>query len=275
MLGPGARGGDERLCAGRNARGRRRDRHGPGRRPRPARLPGRAVGLRPVGVVEGDLLLELGRARRRLRVVAEEEVRDLVPLAVLLGEAVPQPRPLGDVVARLVGVAQPDAVGLVLHPAAVTVAVGGRGEPGHELDDGALRVVVDRAAGADDAERGQLHPHRALELLARVLVGRVHELVAEHDRDLVVVHVVQQPGEHVDRVVAHREGVPLLVLDHVDPHVLRVQVGRQQAVDDRPHALDLGAVLVEAADVPLLAAVALDEAAPAGAPPPRPGWWRT
>ena len=32
-----------------------------------------------------------------------------------------------------------------------------------------------------------------LNTLARVLVRRVHELVAEHDRHLVVVHVVESP----------------------------------------------------------------------------------
>ena len=46
--------------------------------------------------------------------VAEEEVGGLALLAVLLGEAVPEPRALGDVVAALVGVAQADAIGLVL-----------------------------------------------------------------------------------------------------------------------------------------------------------------
>ena len=76
----------------------------------------------------------------------------------------------------------------------------------------------------------------------------VHELVAEDDSHLVVVHVVEEPREDVDGVVAHGEGVPLLVLDHVDSRVLGMEVRRQECVDDAPDAVDLGAPLDEVAD---------------------------
>ena len=92
-------------------------------------------------------------------------------------------------------------------------------------------------------------------------MARVHELVAEHDRHLVVVHVVEEAREHVDRVVAHGEGVPLLVLDHVDAHGLRVEVRREQGVHDAADPVDLRPLLDELPDARLLLAVALRETA--------------
>ena len=72
----------------------------------------------------------------------------------------------------------------------------------------------------------------------------------------------QQAGEHVDRVVAHRERVPLVVVDHVDANALGIEVRRDQRVHDPADALHLGAVLIEAPDGRHLAVVrGLEESA--------------
>ena len=179
--------------------------------------------------------------------VAEEEVGRLARLAVLLGEAGPQARALGDVVARLVGVAQPHPVGLVLEVAAVAAGERGGGEEGGELGHHPRLLVVDGGLlHPREADGRELDPHLLLELPTRVLVGGVHQLVAEHDGQLVVVHVLHEAGEDVDGVVAHGEGVPLLVVDGVDADAIGVEIGRGEVVHDPAGALDLGAVVVEA-----------------------------
>src|SRR6266576_4041832 len=77
---------------------------------RPASL---ALGGRPSGI-QLNLSLEVVNPLGRSRVIAREEVGDLVGLAVLLLELLPQSRPFRGVQARLVHVAQPHAIRLIL-----------------------------------------------------------------------------------------------------------------------------------------------------------------
>src|SRR5262245_28644716 len=73
--GSSSGGGDERGCARRRGDGNRA--RGAARGHDGGTPAVRTLGLRPFGIVEGDLLLELRRARGALRVVAEEGVCDL------------------------------------------------------------------------------------------------------------------------------------------------------------------------------------------------------
>ncbi len=88
-------------------------------------------------------------------------------------------------------------------------------------------------------------------------MGGVHQLVPQHDGHLVVVHGVEQAAVDEDRAVGGGHGVPLLVVDHVDPEILLVAVGRHQVAHDVTHALDLGAARAQPADVLLVALLVL------------------
>src|SRR6266576_5382899 len=65
-------------------------------------------------VIQLNLSREVVNPLGRSRVIAREEVGDLVGLAVLLLELLPQSRPFRGVEARLVHVAQPHAIRLIL-----------------------------------------------------------------------------------------------------------------------------------------------------------------
>src|SRR5262249_15540108 len=149
------------------------------------RLAGRRI--ERARVVVPDLTLEVLRAIAAGRVISIEVVLDLRHVPVLGRELVPQLWSLRLVVARLVGVTHPDAIGLILVVAAVVVVERGIAERGGLLRDRAHGAVADprrpdhRGLARDLAEGGM-----AL-LAAAMFVGRVRDLVAEDERQLVVV----------------------------------------------------------------------------------------
>jgi len=184
--------------------------------------------------------------------VAEEEIGDLVAVAVLLGELLPEDRGLVHVVAGLVDVAQPDAVRLVFVVTAVDIADRGDAEHRGPLRREPRPLVAERLRGDGGGDAGDPLDEAPLRLAAAVLMGGVRDLMAEHDGELVVVEILHQPAEDVDRVVGHCHRVPRLVVDDVDAHLVLRDVGGQEPIDDPPRAVHLRPLVDEPPDHVLL-----------------------
>jgi hypothetical protein len=111
---------------------------------------------------------------------------------------------------------------------------------------------------AADGRPGHLASHRqdlpdrvlgAGPFATRVLVGVVRQLMAQHQRQLIVVEGRHEPGKHPHRAVGHGRGVPVLRFDHVHPDGLLRDVARAEAVHDAVGTIDLGPTRQDVADL--------------------------